>query len=674
MWDPNVRESIGIPVEFFLRRIGSFNPFILLIALFEVVGLPKYIAYFSFWSVYYWVGMIGFYLLARRTFQDKSAAFVAYLLLMFSALGVRVFDSYFLLTVIPMIWFFYFFISLALASEDELQKQGRTYLLGMTFTLMILMTTYIPFFFLLIFVVFIFCAGIIYCRNVIPVLKRIFRFLIRNKLFTAFCAFALIVSCIPGFLMLKQTRAGLMVLPQRQAAEEYSTETISKEVNTFEVGFRTTTSWGIEEDLMYSSVFTDLRKFKFAVMYVPVFAFLLLGLGVIVPVNRRLLLLALWATVIFILCSPNAKVYHYLYEHVFFFRYFRNLHFFLWFILLPLFVLFVAELFRWLWNMDVPSRRQKAVLAWTALVHAAALGLLIWQGDAVVSSFVAVIFSAGLWFGRFIKGGGVPGWLVCGLFFAVVVQPLEVLQYVPRNSSRYVENTQWYKTGFQSFLPQLDLLPESRVGPQGEFLEEDLPYDPYPAEAPETYISVKWYAFLISYFDYETVLRHVTPRLLAYDRTEYLDEQAMDIKRVDGTLYSHLNTAFVGDAAAVRPSPAREALPPYADIITINDPKVEVTAFDNNHLKFKTRYETDKFIVYADTYYPQWFVFIDGKEVPVYRANIAFKGVWVPAGEHEVYFRFGPPFQYVLNHGLLALFYGVFALLVFWAVKWRVRL
>jgi hypothetical protein len=42
------------------------------------------------------------------------------------------------------------------------------------------------------------------------------------------------------------------------------------------------------------------------------------------------------------------------------------------------------------------------------------------------------------------------------------------------------------------------------------------------------------------------------------------------------------------------------------------------------------------FLVLADTYMPQWQAFVDGRPTPIYRTNLAFRGVVVPRGKHNV--------------------------------------
>lgn len=49
------------------------------------------------------------------------------------------------------------------------------------------------------------------------------------------------------------------------------------------------------------------------------------------------------------------------------------------------------------------------------------------------------------------------------------------------------------------------------------------------------------------------------------------------------------------------------------------------------------------FVALADTYYPGREAWVDGAPAHLYRANHAFRAVWLPAGEHEIEFRFHLP-------------------------------
>ena len=56
----------------------------------------------------------------------------------------------------------------------------------------------------------------------------------------------------------------------------------------------------------------------------------------------------------------------------------------------------------------------------------------------------------------------------------------------------------------------------------------------------------------------------------------------------------------------------------------------------------EVRTEGDGFLVLTDQYFPGWKAYIDGKPTKIYRANYLFRAVALPAGQHEIVFRYHP--------------------------------
>ncbi|UJH67161.1 YfhO family protein [Allomuricauda sp. SCSIO 65647] len=62
-----------------------------------------------------------------------------------------------------------------------------------------------------------------------------------------------------------------------------------------------------------------------------------------------------------------------------------------------------------------------------------------------------------------------------------------------------------------------------------------------------------------------------------------------------------------------------------------------------NYLKYSTHNANDGFVVFSEMHYPHgWNAYLDGNLVEHYRVNYALRGLKVPAGEHEIEFKFEP--------------------------------
>jgi hypothetical protein len=67
-----------------------------------------------------------------------------------------------------------------------------------------------------------------------------------------------------------------------------------------------------------------------------------------------------------------------------------------------------------------------------------------------------------------------------------------------------------------------------------------------------------------------------------------------------------------------------------------------VTALMDNTMEVRTDSAAAAFLITSDVYYPGWRVTIDDQPVELFRANYAFRGVAVPAGQHVVKFTYHP--------------------------------
>jgi hypothetical protein len=90
--------------------------------------------------------------------------------------------------------------------------------------------------------------------------------------------------------------------------------------------------------------------------------------------------------------------------------------------------------------------------------------------------------------------------------------------------------------------------------------------------------------------------------------------------------------ALVDGATPLQATYPAEAARGEASIIRYGANRVEVSASS----------ATGGVLVLHDLWYPGWVAEIDGKRVPLLKANLIFRGVEVPAGKHRIVFRFDP--------------------------------
>lgn len=103
---------------------------------------------------------------------------------------------------------------------------------------------------------------------------------------------------------------------------------------------------------------------------------------------------------------------------------------------------------------------------------------------------------------------------------------------------------------------------------------------------------------------------------------------------------------------------------------------IVMESYRPNSLTYKSNAATEQLAVFSEIYYqPGWKAYIDGKEVPHFRADWTLRGMRIPAGEHQIEFKFIPEgytvassIAYYAGFLILLLFIGAIAYSV-----WRVR-
>lgn len=119
----------------------------------------------------------------------------------------------------------------------------------------------------------------------------------------------------------------------------------------------------------------------------------------------------------------------------------------------------------------------------------------------------------------------------------------------------------------------------------------------------------------------------VLPRAYLVGQVEVVPDSAA-VKRMLAPDFDYRRTAMVAE--------------PLGGVALQGQPQGGVQWLQRDVDEHKLAVTTDKaaLLVVLDNYYKAWRAQVDGKDVPVVRANHAFRGVAVPAGRHEVTFRY----------------------------------
>ncbi|PZR33976.1 MAG: hypothetical protein DI538_17260 [Azospira oryzae] len=90
-------------------------------------------------------------------------------------------------------------------------------------------------------------------------------------------------------------------------------------------------------------------------------------------------------------------------------------------------------------------------------------------------------------------------------------------------------------------------------------------------------------------------------------------------------------------------------------------------------LKYESQSSADGFAVFSEIYYPKgWHATIDGKEVPILRANYVLRALPIPAGKHVIEFRFEPK-PYLIGNKITWASSWILLLVVVGSIGWSLK-
>ncbi|MBF0570866.1 MAG: hypothetical protein HQL12_03240 [Candidatus Omnitrophica bacterium] len=639
LWNPDY--SGGVVWNFFLRRMGEFNPFYWIISGLKVFGLGAIEAHLVFLVLYYFLGLVGFWLLARLFLKDRLTSTGAYLLLLF-CWGGQLFYCFDVLQFVPLVWFFYFLFVFAL----EAKKHS---FLGVCFTLALIVTTYVPFFPLTVIGSFLFFVFLFYMKESLCFFGTAKNFMRAHKFFTVMSLGFLLLACSLPVNFYFESRGGGFVLPNRHlGATDKSEVALTTNVSNNEKGITYANKvWDIIAYGNFDKVFSNQKDMTISNFNIAYLFFIVPLLAIINPVSRRsALLLVSWVFLILINIT-NGRLYLFVLEHVFFYRYMRMLQLFLWLAVVPMAILMVMEQMR-VFMRNHEGRKDIKVMLYVIAVHVLFFAGLLTQQGASWSSCLSVAMSL-VFFILAIMGYRARGAMAVMLWFSLMIQPITFAYYIDRNClgcspSLLHDHASFYQTHF--LLPQrTSVMPGGGVNTSIADQRGDLDYyaNPWVSGLQQNIGQVNYRQFIFN-------------KLLLFDNTIPEDHFSPDkfSSKLSTLLSSRKNCVLLPQAASL-PEDFRSLAPRVLKAQAVYDdtPEVKVLLFDANTLQLQTSLDHPRFLLWTNGYHPGWKVTIDGHENRLLRADCAFKGVWVPQGIHKIIFRFGTPLQYAADYILL---------------------
>ena len=672
-WNPYLLWGMG-----HVHQVGEFNPVWFLIPLLSHLGWGTYQAFLVTISFYWFVGLIGFYYLAKSVLKDSCLAYSAFVLLMFSSLGMTLFVQLtYVLIFVPSVWFFFFL-------SDWLQTWSRTSFLGLVFSLMIVITTYIPFYFLT--VLFVIGAGmvLVYPRKVLAAGPRVMAFLRHNKRLVLICTAGLLIASWGPATTFRFFQDGLTA--QARAPSLTFTDVkdsgvpiieFLRDFSVFNL-FLLFSSPEIFPSARTCAAFVGFDFFNQRIFYVPLVAHILLLVSLWARVQKKVLVFSLTTVVLFLMCIPDTSpVYGLLFNAIPVFRLFRNVFLFLPFLLSAYILWMLAQVSCLLREEDGTSLGKKGTWGWIFFIHIC-FGMFLFSlrpgwGPAVIVVIGSLLFM--VLYGRgFFKGRPI---LACGLWIGLtLLQPVDVF-------SQYLESARQVRAPVAGQSRK-----DSRRTPRFTFQRPSFDKAGYQSlddhglyqtfyrhlieqeDAPGFFSSIYGYPTLWSKALYQQLGERLRPytkyKFVVYDNVYAQTEPQPDFNRLGDDLSLLRNSAaIIINSKSDVPDRGSGRGEPFAQALPSGLTSFRVTDFSSDRIRMETAFGTDKFLVYNDSYHPWWRAYINGVRVQVFRSNYAFKGIWLPAGENNVRFEFHPPLGQGSLFFVLAVFWGFFISLVF---------
>jgi hypothetical protein len=637
LWEPFVYS--GRP---FLALIngGMLNPFINLVPLGVLYGLNYYESYLVFILFYYFLGLLGFFQLSRIIIKNDFFSYIGYIALTFSGMGLMVFNQmYVLLIFVPSVWFFVFFLRFLK------RFQSRDFL-GVILSAMIMEVSYYPFYLMTVFIVFVF-FGMLYYLDVVGFkARKLLAFFRRNKAVVAIGLLGICLTSVPLVLYKLRDNKGEVVSPCRHIGckKNIMDACLKNSELTFrDVGFEGT----LGERIDFKDMFTAPRALRYLsddFFYVPIFCFLIIFLSAFNFLDRSRKVVLLVGSVTFMISLGGITPLHqFLFNHVYFFKYFRNFFFFMAY-LIPLTIIFSMLQLKSLledcfWNKYIK-------VALILVLHYIFLMVALSQGVNLPTSLLTVALSM-VFFVYYFFNNGEMKWASFIIIILLLLQPLEMfIQY--RDNAAALKLTGPFQSDHKKLIFNFQR-PNFSISKNLIFKIRDFNFDAmldmkdssggYDVDPDSV---SRWHFILLKRISGPHILKYLKNKFYLYENVIPYNMDDDDVlEYVRKPITNGGDQVFIFDKSLNKGEISNEvnrAVTSNAEIIRQNSLDFSVVDFQPNELSIDYKLEKPRFLLYTDNFNSDWKVYIDSVKKELVRSNVAFKGVMLPAGTHKLKF------------------------------------
>jgi hypothetical protein len=124
-------------------------------------------------------------------------------------------------------------------------------------------------------------------------------------------------------------------------------------------------------------------------------------------------------------------------------------------------------------------------------------------------------------------------------------------------------------------------------------------------------------------------LEQTVPRVYVVPVAEHEIDQGKMLERLASKDFEPLATVLVEEPISLGNKGGFQA-------------EAQILEYENHLVNIQASLDRPGILVLADSFYPGWNAYVNGRQEKIYRANLFFRGVQLSAGTHTVQFRYEP--------------------------------